>query len=97
MKVENALQTLETNQVCSASSFYAELTQHNLDEHLYEFINLLRNIPDVGMRNFENAHANSPMEVAKLQSRFALYVLGRLMPSYDLWHKETRWEVNEPN
>jgi len=88
--VENALTVV-------TSSMESELTEGNLDRMVNSFIVLSREIPDAGMRNFENEISPVPHEMMKAQSMFALYVLGKLTPKFDLWHKETQWEVNEPN
>jgi hypothetical protein len=86
--------------LCTTGSFeYTEkLEPSNIDAHINNFVCTERKIPDLAMRFFEqemSVYSSEHIEYA--QSKFALYVLGRLQPSWNMWSKKIAWEVNEVN
>jgi len=74
-----------------------ELTENSLDSFVRQFIYAKRTVPDIGMTNFKFEVAMNETTATQAQSKFALYVLGKMSPSYDCWDRVTRWEPHEPN
>lgn len=83
--------------VLSGSHDIETLSPQNLDRHVNSFIKFKRNYADPGMRAFENESSADPRIMALVQSKFALYALGRISPQFDTWNGALKWEINEAN
>jgi len=83
--------------ILSSSLPFEQITETNLDGIVQQFVELHREIPDPGMRNFENEFCQDTHKMVREQSLFALYVLGKMAPVFDFWTREKSWEVYDPN
>ena len=81
--------------VLSGSHDIETLSPQNLDRHVNSFIKFKRNYADPGMRAFENESSPDPRIMTLVQSKFALYALGRISPQFDMWNGVLKWEINE--
>jgi hypothetical protein len=89
--------SIETQLISSSSLSAEEITEDNLDVVIHQFANLRRDIPDIGMRNFESETSPDMDDNIRAQSMFALYVLGKMTPTFDFWARSKRWEVHDPS
>tara|TARA_Y100000034_G_C6904889_1_gene419569 strand:- start:2730 stop:3029 length:300 start_codon:yes stop_codon:yes gene_type:complete len=83
--------------ILTSSINYEEVTEKTLDKIVFQFVDLSRDIPDAGMRNFESEVSTDANETMRAQSMFALYVLGKMTPTFDLWQREKSWVVHDPS
>jgi len=100
MKVEfsESSGTIEPQKQKVDNTGFEEVTEKNLNETLYEFLDLDRDIPDAAIRTFKQAHSlGSVKQKMDSQSMFALYVLGKTAPTFDFWNREAGWETYESN
>ncbi len=74
-----------------------EITEKTLDRVVYQFVGLSRDIPDIGMRNFESELGSDIDTNTQAQSMFALYVLGKMTPTFDFWAREKKWDIHDPS
>ena len=73
-----------------------EVTDQNLNEMLYGFLDFDREFPDVAIRTFKQTHSHGTIkQKMESQSLFALYVLGKTVPTFDFWNREAGWETHE--
>jgi len=83
--------------IMSSSISFEEVTEKTLDKIIYQFVDLPRDIPDIGMRNFESELGPDINATVQAQSMFALYVLGKMTPTFDFWSREKKWDVHDPS
>tara|TARA_R110000803_G_scaffold73360_3_gene137194 strand:+ start:360 stop:662 length:303 start_codon:yes stop_codon:yes gene_type:complete len=77
---------------------FEEVTEQNLNETIYQFLDFDRIIPDVAIKTFNQTHSRGTIkQKMEAQSLFALYILGKTAPTFDFWNREAGWETYESN
>lgn len=88
---------LSTSLLLSSTLRVEEINERNLDDVICQFVEIPRGIPDIGMRNFESEISPDVNKTIRAQSMFALYVLGKMTPTFDFWEKTKGWDVHDPS
>ena len=88
---------LEAPLLLSSTLYIEEITEQNLDTVIYQFAEIPRNMPDIGMRNFESEVSPDLQGTVRAQSLFALYVLGKMTPTFDFWDRKKGGDVHDPS